>query len=138
MELQDQDSAAFDDILTFLETHPGLEKLELSEEPALSLPGLKIYPDRRKAYCNQTEVHLTVKEYDLLCLLAANKGRVLTYAQIYERIWGEEALGNERNAVGCHIRDLRGKLREASPEAPFAIRCVREIGHCFEINPEVS
>ena len=99
----------------------------------LSLPRLEIYPDRRKIYRNRREINLTAKEYDLLCLLVANKGRVLTYEQIYQRIWGEEPLGNESNTIGCHIRNLREKLYEAAPDTPFTIRCVREIRYCFDM-----
>ena len=67
---------------------------------------------------------------------AANKGRVLTYDQIYSKVWGEDSYGDESNAIGCHIRNLREKLYEAEPDAPFTIRCVREVGYCFEINSE--
>lgn len=136
MELQDKDSTAFEDILTFLQRHPEIEKWEMNEEPVISLPGLEIYPDRRKIYRNRQEIRLTTKEYDLLSFLAANKERVLTYEQIYQKVWGEDSFGNETNVIGCHIRKLREKLYEASPEAPFAIRCVREVGYTFEIKTE--
>ena len=46
--------------------------------------------------------------------------------KIYRKVWGEDAYGDERNAIGCHIRKLRGKLYKAEPNAPFTIRCVRE------------
>lgn len=46
------------------------------------------------------------------------------------------ALGDESNAIGCHIPNLGEKLYEAEPDAPFTIRCVREVGYCFEINSE--
>lgn len=49
----------------------------------LSLPKFEIYPDRRKIYRDRQEIKLTTKEYDLICLLVENKGRVLTYEQIY-------------------------------------------------------
>ena len=101
----------------------------------LSIPGLEIFPDRRKIYRDRREIDLTTKEYDLLYLLAINKGHVLTYAQIYQDVWGEEALGNENNAVKCHIRNLRHKLYAAVPDAPFAIRYIREVGYCLEVNP---
>ena len=64
----------------------------------------------------------------------ANKGRVLTYDQIYRKVWDEDAFGDESNAIGCHIRNLREKLYEAEPNAPFTIRCVREVGYCFEVD----
>ncbi|WP_328597427.1 winged helix-turn-helix domain-containing protein [Oliverpabstia intestinalis] len=95
IEFNDQDSSVFDEVMTVLKHHSAFEQLRFNEEDVLSLPGLEIYPDRRKIYRNRREINLTAKEYDLLCLLVANKGRVLTYEQIYQRIWGEEPLGNE-------------------------------------------
>lgn len=55
-----------------------------------------------------------------------NKGNVLTYGQIYQNVWGEEALGNENNAVKCHIRNLRDKLYAAVPDARDAIQDLKE------------
>lgn len=136
IEFQEQDISAFDEVMEVLKRHPGFEYLRLADEPMVSLPGLEIYPDRRKIYRDRREIRLTAKEYDLLSLLVANKGRVLTYDQIYQKVWGEDAYGDESNAIGCHIRNLREKLYEAEPDAPFTIRCVREVGYCFEINQE--
>lgn len=93
---------------------------------------LEIYPNRRKVYCDHSEINLTTKEYDLLCFLVVNKGRVLTYEQIYQRIWGEECIGSESNAVRCHIRNLRKKLYAAAPVTSFRIKGVRGIGYCLE------
>ncbi len=55
---------------------------------------------------------------------------------IYRKVWGEDVYGDESNAIGCHIRKLREKLYEAEPDAPFTIRCVREVGYCFEVDSE--
>ncbi len=41
----------------------------------------------------------------------------------------KDAYGDESNAIGCHIRNLREKVYEAEPDAPFTIRCVREVGY---------
>ena len=136
IEFQEQDISAFDEVMEVLKRHPGFEYLRLVDEPMVSLPGLEIYPDRRKIYRDRREIRLTAKEYDLFSLLVANKGRVLTYDQIYQKVLGEDAYGDESNAIGCHIRNLREKLYEAEPDAPFTIRCVREVGYCFEINQE--
>ena len=94
----------------------------------LSLPGLEIYPSKRKVFRDRQEIQLTAKEYEILLLLAANKGRVLTYSQIYEKVWGDIPSGCESN--------LREKLYQAAPNAPFNIRSVREVGYCFEIQTE--
>lgn len=134
IEFKNEDSAMFDEIMAMLKQFSDFEHFRLNKETVLSLPGLEIYPDRRKVYRDREEIGLTAKEYEILCLLVANKGQVITYEQIYQRIWGEDALGNESNSVGCHIRNLREKLYEASPNAPFTIRCVREVGYCFELD----
>ena len=132
VEFQDEDSAAFDEVMTVLKRYPNFENVSLNEETVNNLPGLTIYPEQRKIYCDRQEIHLTAKEYDLLCLLVYNKGHVLTYEQIYQKVWGEESLGRENNAVGCHIRNLREKLSQTSPSTSFYIRCVREVGYCLE------
>lgn len=132
VEFSEQESSVFDAVMNVLKHHSSFEILQQRDEAVISLPGLEIYPDRRKVYCDRSEINLTTKEYDLLCYLVANKGRVLTYEQIYQRIWGEECIGCESNAVRCHIRNLRKKLYAAAPDTPFTIRCVREIGYCLE------
>lgn len=108
--------------------HLDIEYLRIKDESMLSLPGLEIYPDRRKIYRDSREINLATKEYDLLSLLVANKGRGFTYDRIYRKVWGEDAYGDESNVIGCHICKLREKLYEAEPNAPFTIWCVREVG----------
>lgn len=134
LKLQEDETDVFEQILSILQAHPEIKKSELVSEPMLSLPGLEIYPDRRKVFRNRQEIHLTAKEYAILMLLAANKGRVLTYSQIYEKVWGELPSGCESKTIGFHICNLREKLFEAAPNAPFMIRSVREVGYSFEIH----
>ncbi len=57
------------------------------------------------------EVILTNKEFDLLCLLMTNRGRVLSRSTILEHIWGFEYEGESRT-VDMHISTLRQKLDE--------------------------
>lgn len=132
MEFEEQDAKIFEEVLAVLKRYPDFEKIHLNDETVISLPGLEIYPDKRKIYRDRQEIHLTAKEYDLLCLLVYNKGCVLTYEQIYQKVWGEEPFGKESNAIGCHIRNLREKLFQASPNTPFNIKCVREVGYCLK------
>lgn len=134
IEFDDQDASVFDEVMNVLQLHTDFDRLRLSSGAVLELPGLEIHQDRRKVFRNRREINLTLKEYDLLCLLAVNKGLVLTYEQIYQRVWGEEGLGDESNAVGCHVRNLRKKLYATSPDAPLTIRCIREVGYCLDVN----
>lgn len=91
--------------MAVLKCHSGFEMFSMEEKMVISLHGLTIYPEQRKIYRDRQEIHLTAKEYDLPYLLAYNKGRVLTYGQLYQ-----EPLGRESNAVSYHIRNLREKL----------------------------
>ena len=102
----------------------------------LSLPGLEIYPSKRKVFRDRQEIQLTAKEYEILLLLVSHKGHVLTYSQIYKKVWGDYPSGNESNTIGFHICNLREKLYQAASNAPFTIRSVREVGYCFEVQAE--
>ena len=114
LELHERDAKVLEQILSILKNHPEIEKFEIDEEPMVSLPGLELFPSRRKVFRDRQEIQLTAKEYRILLLLATNKGRVLTYAQIYEQVWGDFTTGNENNTIGFHICNLREKLYRAS------------------------
>lgn len=132
IEFDETDSNVFDEVIAVLEKHRTFEKMQLSDMIVKVLPNLEIYPDQRKVYCNKQEVCLTTKEYDILYLLVSNKGRVLTYAQIYENVWGDSEYRN--SVIRYHIYHLREKLYAAFSDIPFTIRCIREVGYCFEVN----
>lgn len=93
----------------------------------MQLPGLEIYPDRRKIYRDCREIRLTAKEFDILCYLAVNQGRVMTYGQIYEQVWGDYAHDIENNTIGYHICHLKEKLFASSTCSLFNIRCMRSL-----------
>lgn len=113
---------------------PNMDYLCLNDKPVLSLPELEINLARRIITSNGQEIFLTAKEYDIFCLLVANKNRVLTYYQIYEKIWGDFSSGGERETIGFHIRNLRKKLYGAVPAHKFEIQSVREVGYRLEVN----
>lgn len=126
IEFAEQDSSVFDEIMRTMEHNPAFEKLRLKDETILSLPGLEIHPQSRKIYRNRREIHLTTKEFDLLNLLVANKGRVLTYEQIYSKVWGNDAFGNESKSIGYHIMQFAGKtLRSLAGSAIYYSLCKR-------------
>ena len=147
---EENETRLFDEIMEVFRKYPDFQKYEVDYTPTTSFPDLEIYPDQRKVYCGKQEVSLTTKEYNLLCYFAANEGRVLTYEQIYQKIWGnyvqdienkqiyQKIWGNyvqdiENNTIGSHVCKLREKLYKAYPDRQFEIRCVREVGYCFEV-----
>ena len=133
IEFKEQDFTVFDEIMAVLKRYPDLEKLYLDDEKVTVLPGLEIRPERRKIYSKSHEISMTKKEFDIFYLLAVNKGRVLTYEQIYQSVWNGDAIGGERTAVVYHIRNIRKKL---SNIPALSIQCVRELGYCMEVETE--
>ena len=76
---------------------------------------------------NVQAVVLTFKEFELLCYLMENEGRVLTRDQLLSRIWGYDFDGETRT-VDVHIRTLRQKLGAASGY----IETIRGVGYKME------
>ena len=78
LELKDQDSPIFDKIMEVVKCCPDIEHIRIKDEPMLSLPGLEIYPGRRKIYRDRREINLTAKEFEILKLLLQNPKKVYT------------------------------------------------------------
>lgn len=72
-------------------------------------------------------VELTFKEYELLKLMAGNRGRVYTREALLDKIWGYDYYGGDRT-VDVHIRRLRSKIEDANHSF---IETVRNIGYRF-------
>ena len=54
-------------------------------------------------------IHLTPTEYDLLCELTRNAGKVLTHRELLQRVWGPE-YSDENTYLRTFVRHLRRKL----------------------------
>ena len=74
-------------------------------------------------------VILTFKEYQLLCLLATNPGRVYSREALLSRVWGYDYFGGTRT-VDVHIRRLRSKVEDATH---LFIETVRNVGYRFRL-----
>jgi len=72
-------------------------------------------------------IELTLKEFDLLKVLAENRGRVMTRDQLLDKVWGFEYIGETRT-VDVHVRYLRKKLGDEDSEGKY-IQTVRGIGY---------
>ena len=88
------------------------------------LGGLYLEPARHLVRVNRREVTLTLKEFDLLCMLFRNRGVVLTRDKILNEVWGY-AFDGENRTVDVHIRTLRVKLGECGD----LIETVRGVGY---------
>ncbi|HSQ81248.1 MAG TPA: response regulator transcription factor [Casimicrobiaceae bacterium] len=96
--------------------------------PILEVAELRLDPAARSVIYRGQPVELKAKEFNLLQEFMLNADRVLSRAQIEERLyaWGFEV---ESNAVEVHIHHLRRKL------APGLIRTVRGVGYVLPRNP---
>ena len=79
------------------------------------------------AYLGEDELHLTPIEYKILCLLAANVGKVLTHTFITQKIWGA-AWENNVASLRVFMATLRKKI-EATPDSPQYIQTHIGVGY---------
>ena len=86
-----------------------------------------------RAYIAGQPLPLTRKEFDLLCLLLENKGRVFSRDHLLDRLWGADYYGDTRT-VDSHIKRLRAKL-DAIPHAGWQIKTIWGVGYMFEVMP---
>ena len=101
-----------------------LRRTEDSGAEEYQMGCLYVSPARHIVTVNQEPVSLTLKDYEMLCLLLKNSGIVLSRTQLLNQIWGYEFDGESRT-VDVHIRTLRQKLGEAGD----LIETVRGIGY---------
>ncbi len=78
--------------------------------------GLLVDYAHRLVRSNGQEVHLTPTEYDLLCELTRNAGKVITHKDLLQRVWGSD-YSEENTYLRTFIRHLRRKL-EPDPAQP--------------------
>lgn len=95
-----------------------------TEENKYTIGPLSVYPEKHKVKVNGEKIVLTLKEFQMLCMLLENRGIVLSRDQILNHVWGYSFDGESRT-VDVHIRTLRSKLGEAGD----LISTIRGIGY---------
>ena len=103
-----------------------LNPTSASETGVLAFRHLRLDPPARRATVDDRPVELTAIEFDLLRVLAENRGRVLSREQLLEKVWGGEYFG-ELRVVDVHLGHVRQKLGR-----PDLITTVRGVGYRFE------
>lgn len=92
---------------------------------------LVIDPARCEVELSGRLLALTYKEYELLKLLAGNRGKVFTREALLNELWGYDYYGGDRT-VDVHIRRLRSKIEDTSHSF---IDTVRNVGYKFKETP---
>jgi DNA-binding response OmpR family regulator len=100
------------------------------QEKPLSFNDLNIDPSTHLVTIQGQEMVLTVKEFDMLWLLASHPRQVFTRDQLLERVWGLSDY-IDPGTVTVHVRRLREKI-EDDPSNPTHIQTVWGVGYKFE------
>lgn len=95
-----------------------------SNETDYAIGNLYVCPTKHIVKVDDEEVVLTLKEFEMLCLLLRNRGIVLTRDQLLNKVWGYSFDGESRT-VDVHIRTLRQKLGSAGD----VVKTIRGVGY---------
>lgn len=101
--------------------HQNLTKNEIE------IGNLTINCDTRQIFIGNNEIRFTPKEFDILELLARNKGIVFSIEKIYEMVWGKVFYKSD-NTVMVHITKIREKIEE-EPKKPIYIKTIWGVGY---------
>jgi DNA-binding response OmpR family regulator len=83
--------------------------------PALAFGNLEIRPDELQALANGVRVGLTVREFQVLMVLAQREDHVVRRTDIYDEVWGG-AMKKRDRSVDVFVRKVRNKLAQAAPD----------------------
>jgi len=105
---------------------------EVDPGGALVIGPLRLDPDRRTVTVADAQVHLTPREYELLKVLLANAGRVVTSGRLLRAVWGS-AYAQEGHYLHVYIAQIRRKLAAADPQGALADLFVAEPGVGYRV-----
>lgn len=91
---------------------------------------LKLDIEAKRLYIRDKEIRLTVKEFDILKLLAENPGKIYSRDQLLTIIWGSKYPGDART-VDVNVRRLREKIEE-NPAKPEYVHTKWGMGYYFQ------
>ena len=100
------------------------------QEGVITAGPVRIDVERHQVNINNELISLPLKEFELLEFLVRNSGRVLTRAQLIDRVWGSDYFGDTKT-LDVHVKRLRAKI-ESDPANPVYIQTIRGLGYKFE------
>ncbi len=91
---------------------------------------VQIDPEQHLVTVRGTVTKLPLKEFELLYVLMANAGRVMTRENLIDRVWGSDYYGDTKT-LDVHIKRLRSKI-EVDPANPVSVVTIRGLGYKYE------
>jgi two-component system, OmpR family, KDP operon response regulator KdpE len=98
------------------------------EDALIQADGLEIDLGARVVRREGEEVHLTPKEFDLLRVLARNRGRLMTHRELLSTVWGP-GYSEDTQVLRAHVANLRRKIEP--DEGPRYIKTDPGVGYRF-------
>lgn len=102
----------------------------LGSDSSVAVGQISIDPDQHVVVVRGQVTKLPLKEFELLYVLMANAGRVMTRDTLIDRVWGSDYYGDTKT-LDVHIKRLRSKV-ESDPANPVLILTIRGLGYKFE------
>ena len=99
-------------------------------EGAITVGDVSLDPEEHRVLIDGVDVQMPLKEFELLHLLLANAGRVLSRDVLIDRVWGSDYVGDTKT-LDVHVKRLRGKL-EVDSANPERIVTIRGLGYKYE------
>ena len=96
-------------------------------ELMIVIDDLCIKLDTHEVFLGEKSIRFTPTEFDILVLLAKNRGKVFSMRNIYESVWDQEYMESD-NTVMVHIRKIREKIEE-NPRSPRFLKTVWGVGY---------
>ena len=109
-----------------------LRRFEEPEEPMLAFADLRLDRLTREVFRGERPIDLSRTEFSLLEMFLEHPRRVLTRAQIFERVWGYD-FGPTSNSLGVYVGYLRRKLEEGGEGR--LIQTARGVGYALREEP---
>jgi two-component system, OmpR family, KDP operon response regulator KdpE len=110
---------------------------EVDASGAVAIGELKLDPDRRMVTVAGHELHLTPREYELLKVLLAHAGRVVTRGRLLRAVWGT-AYADEGHYLHVYVGQIRRKIAALDPEGTLADLLVAEPGVGYRVRGRVE
>jgi two-component system, OmpR family, response regulator RegX3 len=105
---------------------------EIPQPDVLRAGPVELDVARHEAHVRGVPISLPPREFDLLELLLARSGRLLTRDFLISTLWGADYHGDTRT-LDVHIKRLRQKI-EPDPHHPVHLLTVRDLGYRFVEN----
>ena len=98
---------------------------------------VELWPAEYQAWVAGQRLVLTRREFEVLHVLVAEGGHVVTKDRIHEAVWPNRPRGGRDRNVDVHVRKLRAKFRDVAPQWTF-IQTHFGIGYRFDPEPSAG